>query len=211
MEKRTFKDAIYGDIARLVRGMSNAHRLEILDLLANGPKSVEQIANETAISAANASQHLQVLKGADLVTSRREGNFIFYALANVEVYRSWQAIRELGITQAPRVRMVLDKYRESLGSNKSITLQDLVGMENYYLVDVRPVEEYAAGHLPGATSIPIWMLSERLAELPKDQMIVTYCRGPFCTYADEAVRLLHQAGLQAIRLEENFIDYDLQD
>ena len=209
MEKRIFKDAIYGDLARLVRGMCNPHRLEILDLLANGPKSVEQIASEAALTVANASQHLQVLKGAELVTTRRDGNFIFYTLANFDVYRSWQAIRNLGITRVPRIQFTLQQYRQELESAQSLTLRDLKLREDYCLLDVRPVEEFSAGHLPGAISIPVESLPDRLDELPADILIVTYCRGPFCTYADEAVRILKEAGRRAVRLEENVYDYEL--
>ncbi len=209
MEKRVFKDTIYGDLARLVRGMCNPHRLEILDLLANGPKSVEQIASEASLSVANTSQHLQVLKGADLVRTRREGNFIFYTLANFEVYRSWQAIRNLGMSRIAKVQMTLQQYRQELDSELSFTLKDLKSRENYCLLDVRPAEEFSAGHLPGAISIPVESLPDRLHELPADALIVTYCRGPFCTYADEAVRILKKAGLQAVRLEESVYDYEL--
>lgn len=206
MEKRLFKDRIYTAIAGQSKAFSNPNRLEIIDLLANGEKSVEQIAAHSAISIANASQHLQVLKSARLVKSRRAGNFIFYSLNGGKAYAAWKAIRDLAMDQEPMVQLTLQEFRGEMGHKTrffypSPSLQDKV----LYL-DVRPSDEFSGGHLEDAYSIPIQELSTRLAELPRDKTIIAYCRGPFCTYADEAVQLLNAKGFNALRMEESYLD-----
>ena len=190
MEKRAFKDSIYSAIAGLTKAFGNANRLEILDLLANGEKTVEQIATQTAITVANASQHLQVLKNARLVKTRREGNFIFYNINGRKAYAAWQALRDLALAE-------------------SHNLENLPKLEQVLLLDVRPPDEFAAGHLKNAVSIPIEELPLRLGELPRHLTIITYCRGPFCTFADEAVQLLKAEGFNAVRLEETYLDHKL--
>ncbi|MBL7791362.1 MAG: metalloregulator ArsR/SmtB family transcription factor [Saprospiraceae bacterium] len=209
MEKRAFKDSIYTAIAGLTKAFSHANRLEILDLLANGEKTVEQIAGQTAISVANASHHLQLLKNSKLVKTRREGNFIFYTLNGQKVYAAWKALRDLATEQEPAVQMTLYRFRKQAGSPQSRSLEDLPGSSEAFFLDVRPADEFAAGHLPEARSIPIEELPERLGELPRHKVIIAYCRGPFCTMADEAVQLLKANGFDALRLEESYLDYML--
>jgi DNA-binding transcriptional ArsR family regulator/rhodanese-related sulfurtransferase len=222
MEKRTFKDSVYTAIAGLAKAFGHANRLEILDLLANGEKTVEQIAVQTAITVANASQHLQILKNARLVKSRREGNFIFYTLSGSKAYAAWKALRELALEAEPAVQITLQQYRREAGSPESLKLEDLErlrgdtfqkgvssGTEKALLLDVRPSDEFAAGSLPGAVSIPIAELPQRLGELPRHRRIVAYCRGTFCTLADEAVQLLRANGFDAVRLEETYLDFKL--
>ncbi len=210
MEKRAFKDSIYTSIAGLTKAFSHANRLEILDLLANGEKTVEQIAVQTSISVANASQHLQLLKNARLVKSRREGNFIRYSLNGRKAYAAWKALRDLAIEQEPAVQVTLRQFRQEAGSPQSRTLENLPGSDRSLLLDVRPADEFAAGHLPDARSIPIEELPERLDELPRHKTIIPYCRGAFCTYADEAVQLLKANGFDAVRLEETYLDHKLR-
>ncbi len=220
MEKRVFKDSIYTAIAGLTKAFGNANRLEILDLLANGEKTVEQIATQTAITIANASQHLQLLKNARLVKARREGNFIFYTINGRKAYAAWQALRDLALEAEPAVQVTLYQYRQEAGSPESMKLEELenrgdtfqkgVTSKGTLLLDVRPPEEFASGSLPGAVSIPIEQLSERLNELPRHLTIITYCRGPFCTFADEAVQLLKASGFDAVRLEETYLDHKLK-
>lgn len=207
MEKRVFKDNIYTAIAGLTKAFGHANRLEMLDLLANGEKTVEQIATLTAITVANASQHLQVLKAARLVTSRREGNFIFYTINGTTAYAAWKALKKLALEMEPAVQVVLQQYRTAMGSPENVTLDTLPNEAHRLLLDVRPAEEFAAGHLPNALSIPIAELPQRLSELPRHKTIVAYCRGIFCTFADEAVQLLRSNGFKAVRLEETFLDY----
>ncbi len=209
MEKRAFKDSAYAAIAGVAKAFSHANRLEIIDLLANGEKTVEQIATQTAISAANASQHLQVLKSARLLKSRRAGNFIYYSLNGTMAYAAWKALRDLAMEQEPALQVVLRQYRREMGGQQGLRTHDLPKMKEALLIDVRPADEYAAGHWPDALSIPIDALSRRLDELPRDKIIIAYCRGPFCTFADEAVQLLQDNGFDAVRLEEGYLDMAL--
>ncbi len=204
MEKRIFKDNIYTAIAGLTKAFSSPNRLEIIDLLANGEKSVEQIAAQTAITVANASQHLQVLKTARLVKTRREGNFIYYALSGRKAYTAWKAIRDLAMEQEPAVQMTLRQFRQEAGNTASLSYETMPLNDRVLFLDVRPADEFDAGHLEHASSIPITELAERMDELPRDKMIIAYCRGPFCTYADEAVQLLNANGFRAVRLEEGY-------
>lgn len=207
MEKRAFKDTIYNTIAGLTKGFGHANRLEILDLLANGEKTVEQIATQTAISVANASQHLQILKTARLVNTRRDGNFIFYSLNGAKAHAAWKALRDLALEVEPATQAILQAYRQSAGNPESLRLSALPDRKQILLLDVRPAGEFAAGHLPDACSIPIDELALRLGELPHDKTIIAYCRGIFCTFADEAVLLLRANGFRAVRLEEGILDY----
>jgi DNA-binding transcriptional ArsR family regulator/rhodanese-related sulfurtransferase len=209
MEKRIFKNDIYTAIAGMSKAFSNPNRLEIIDLLANGEKSVEQIAGQTAITVANASQHLQVLKNARLVSTRRKGNFIYYALNGHKVYAAWKAVRDLAIAQEPFVQITLQQFRQEIGSTASVSFATQPENEKVLYLDVRPVDEFAAGHLSMAHSIPITELQGRMSELPRDKTIITYCRGPFCTYADEAVQLLKANGFTALRMEEGYFDVRL--
>jgi len=209
MDKRAFKDTIYTAIAGITKAFSNPNRLEIIDLLANGEKTVEHIAIQTAITVANASQHLQVLKAARLVRSRREGNFIFYALNGKKVYVAWQALRDLALEQEPAVQVTMQQFRQKLAKPDEQARQNLRTATGVLYLDVRPADEYAAGHLPEALSIPMEELADRLEELPRDKTIIAYCRGPFCTYADEAVQLLHAHGFRAVRLEAGYLDIQL--
>jgi DNA-binding transcriptional ArsR family regulator len=169
MEKRAFKDDIYTAIAGLTKAFGNANRLEILDLLANGEKTVEQIATQTAITVANASQHLQLLKNARLVKARREGNFIFYTISGRKAYAAWQALRDLALEAEPAVQVTLRHYRQETGSPDSRTLDTLPSSERALLLDVRPSDEFAAGHLPLPTVVG------RSAHSP---MTLCNCSGP---------------------------------
>ena len=209
MEKRTFKDNIYTAIAGMTKAFSSPNRLEIIDLLANGEKTVEQVAVQTAISVANASQHLQVLKNARLVKSRRAGTFIWYSLNGPAACAAWKALRDLALEQEPAVQVTLRQFRQAMDSPGSVSYETRPANEQVLFLDVRPPDEFAAGHLPDARSIPVDELPERLAELPRDKTIIAYCRGPFCAYADEAVQLLRANGFQAIRLEESYLDIQL--
>lgn len=206
MEKRAFKDSAYTAIAGVAKAFSHANRLEIIDLLANGEKTVEQIAMQTAISVANASQHLQVLKNARLLKSRRDGNFVYYSLNGPLAHAAWQALRDLAMEQEPALQVVIQQFRREMGGIQSLSLPQLPGTAGALLLDVRPAGEYAAGHWPDALSIPIDTLHQRLDELPRDKVIIAYCRGPFCTFADEAVQLLRANGFDALRLEEGYFD-----
>jgi rhodanese-related sulfurtransferase len=213
MEKRAFKAGVYGGIAQMTKALSNPHRLEVLDLLAQGEKTVEAIAEEINASVANASQHLQVLKQARLVSTRKQGHFVFYSLANPSVFQAWQALRALSIRQLPDVERVVQDFRTERNTLEEISIEELVGRlkaDQVLLLDVRPTEEYQAGHIPKAVSIPPGNWEQHLKGLPQDKDVVAYCRGPFCVFADEAVSYLKSRGYRATRLEEGFPDWKLR-
>ncbi|MBS1508511.1 MAG: ArsR family transcriptional regulator [Bacteroidetes bacterium] len=213
MNKRQFKDGVYSELAKITKSLANPHRLEIIELLAQGDCPVEQIAEQTHLSVANASQHLQVLKAAQLVDVDRKGNFIHYKLANENVFQTWKALRELGVERIAAVEKLVKDFRKSKFDFVSVTIDELVkkiDTGRVTLVDVRPESEYKKGHIADAISIPHDQLSQRLKELPKRTEIIAYCRGPFCVFADEAVALLRKAGYKASRLEEGFPDWKLQ-
>ena len=213
MNKREFKDSVYAELARITKSMANPHRLEIIELLAQGEYSVEQIAGQINLTIANASQHLQVLKQAQLVDINRKGNFIYYKLANSNVFKTWRALRELGVERIATIEKLVKDFRRSKFDFESVTINELIEKiesGEVTILDVRPESEYKQGHITNAISIPMEELSKRLRELPKRNEIVAYCRGPFCVYADEAVALLTKAGYKASRLEEGFPDWKLQ-
>lgn len=210
MNKREFKTRVYNELAQITKAMANPHRLEIIELLAQGDYSVEQISLQTDLSIANASQHLQVLKSAQLVDVTRNGTFIYYRLANANVFKTWKALRELGVERIASIEKLVKDFRQSKSKTDSLTIDSLtkkLKAGKITILDVRPENEFNAGHIPNAVSIPIEQLEKRLKELPKRNEIVAYCRGPFCVYADEAVALLNKAGYKATRLEEGFPDW----
>jgi rhodanese-related sulfurtransferase/DNA-binding transcriptional ArsR family regulator len=214
MNKRKFKDKVYSELARITKSMANPHRLEIIELLAQGEFSVEQIAAQTHLSIANASQHLQVLKGAQLVEINRQGNFIYYRLSNANVFKAWQGLRELGVERIEAIEKAVREFRKSKVDFQTVTIDELIEKleaGKVTILDVRPESEYKQGHIANAISIPIDELSKRLKELPKRNTIVAYCRGPFCVFADEAVAILAGAGFKVTRLEEGFPDWKLKE
>jgi rhodanese-related sulfurtransferase len=210
MNKREFKDSVYQELARITKALANPHRLEIIELLAQGDYSVEQLSIQTNLSIANASQHLQVLKTAQLVDITRSGNFIHYRLANQNVFKAWKALRELGVERMATIEKLVKDFRQSKFRFESVTIDELVrkiASGKVTILDVRPEMEYANGHIPNSLSIPFNQLARRLKELPKRTEIIAYCRGPFCVFADDAVALLSKAGYKARRLEEGFPDW----
>jgi rhodanese-related sulfurtransferase/DNA-binding transcriptional ArsR family regulator len=209
-DKRAFKNQLYEQFARIGKALSNGHRLELLEVLAQGEHSVEMLAQETGMSVANASQHLQVLRAAQLVDVRREGVYIYYRLADEQVFTLWQTMRQVGEARIAEIDRIVDTYlhdRNQLQPIGAAELLQRLAEDNIILLDVRPVEEYAAGHLPNARSIPVTELEARLSELPQDREIVAYCRGPYCVFADEAVTLLRTNGYSARRLEQGLPDW----
>lgn len=213
MNKRQFKDKVYSELARITKSMANPHRMETIELLAQGEFSVEQIAEQINVPIANASQHLQVLRNARLVEINRQGNFIFYRLSNDNVFKAWKALRELGVERIAAIEKVVKEFRKSKFDFETVTIDELIeklDSGKVTILDVRPESEFNQGHIASAISIPIEELSKRLKELPKRTEIIAYCRGPFCVYADEAVALLTKAGYKANRLEEGFPDWKLQ-
>lgn len=213
MDKRTFKDSIYQQLEQMIKALANSHRLEILELLAQGSYSVEEIANQTDMSVANTSQHLQVMKRVQLVESRRDGVTMYYQLGSDQVYRAWKALRDLGMKQNAELVRTLQTFRESRDAMEALTTAGLfqkMSDEQVKIIDVRPEREYKEGHIASAQSIPVDQLEARLKELPQNDEIVVYCRGPFCVFADDAVRLLKSKGYNVKRLEEGYPDWALE-
>jgi rhodanese-related sulfurtransferase len=207
---RRFKDAIYEQLARLGKATSAPKRLELLDLLCQGPRTVEALAEQAAISVANASQHLQVLRAARLVEGEKKGLYVEYRLADDDVCRFFLALRGLAEARLAEVQKVTREYLESRGAMEPIEGDELlrrVRKGEVTVLDVRPPEEYRAGHIPGALSIPVGELRARLEELPRDREIVAYCRGPYCVMAIEAVELLRKKGFRAQRMEQGAVDW----
>jgi rhodanese-related sulfurtransferase/DNA-binding HxlR family transcriptional regulator len=205
-----FKIPLYEQFARVAKSLANAHRLELVDVLAQGERRVDDLAREAHLSVANTSQHLQNLRRNGLVESRREGTAIYYRLADERVFRLWQAIREVGEVRLAEIDVLVRTFlvdRGDLEAMDALSLQQRLGDEDLIVLDVRPGEEHQAGHIPGARSIPVGELASRLSELPADKTIVAYCRGPYCVFADEAVALLRQQGYQAVRLAEGLPDW----
>jgi rhodanese-related sulfurtransferase/predicted transcriptional regulator len=208
--KRTFKGQLYEQFARLGKALAHGRRLELLDLLAQGEHTVEDLAREMAMSVASASQHLQVLRAARLVEVRREGLYAHYRLADERVFRLWQALRDLGEERLAEIDRVVQTFLRDRQTLEAISAQELrqrLREGNAVVLDVRPEAEYRAGHIPGARSLPIAELQARLRELPKSREIIAYCRGPYCVFADEAAALLKASGYRVRRFEEGFPDW----
>jgi rhodanese-related sulfurtransferase len=208
--KRHLKTLLYEQFARMGKALANAHRLELLDLLSQGERTVEALAEETGMSMGNASQHLQVLRAARLVESRRVGVSIYYHLASDHVSHLWLALRTCGKHHLTEVDHLVRTFLQDRASLQPVTIDELreaLQEERVILLDVRPQEEYQAGHLPQARSVPVAELEARLWELPQDREIVAYCRGPYCVFADEAVALLRAHGHPARRLQEGLPEW----
>jgi rhodanese-related sulfurtransferase/DNA-binding transcriptional ArsR family regulator len=207
---REFKDRLFGQFARVGKALASPKRLEIVDLLAQGERTVEEIARETDMSVASASQHLQALKGARMVEARREGLYAHYRLADEDVFRTWQAIRALGESRLAEVDRVVETYladRDALEAVDVMELMERLSDGSVVVLDVRPEEEYRAGHIPGARSVPVEKLEAYLEKIPKNREVVAYCRGPYCVFSDEAVALLSSRGYRAKRLAEGLPDW----
>src|SRR5260221_9573471 len=209
-QKRAFKNQLYEQFARIGKALRGAYRLELLEVVAQGEHSVEALAQETGMSIANASQHLQVLRAAQPVEVRREGVYIYCRLADERVFSLWQAMREVGEARIAEIERIVQTYlheRTLLQPISAAELRQRLSEGDVILLDVRPVEEYQASHLPGALSMPVPDLEARLPELPREKEIVAYCRGPYCVFADEAVALLQANGYNARRLEQGLPDW----
>ena len=207
-----FKSELYSEFARIGHTLAHPKRLELLDLLAQCESSVEALANGLGLSIASTSQHLQILKTAKMVNTRRKGTYVFYRLGSDAVYQLVASLRTLAHQRLSEVEVVLERhlgqreFREDLAITE---LLQLVKEEKVSLIDVRPEAEFKAGHLPGAKSIPIEQLEQNLKQLPKNREVVAYCRGRYCIFADEAVVLLKNKGYKAWRLAQSPMDWHL--
>ncbi len=213
MTDRATKEALFDGFADVAKELSNGRRAEIVDVLANGERSVESLASEVHQSIANTSQHLQILKSAGLVTPRRNGTFVYYRLSSPDVIAFWRALQ--GIARQTRgdiERLVREYLGDDDDDVEELTKEELwrrvKRKDKLVVLDVRPREEYDAGHIPGAVSIPLEELKKRIKELPKSKQIVAYCRGPLCALAPEASRYLKTKGYRVKRLVEGAPDWE---
>jgi rhodanese-related sulfurtransferase len=211
MTDRASKEALFDEFARVAKSLASGRRAEIVDVLANGERSVERLAAEIRLSVANTSQHLQILKNAGLVTTRRNGTFIYYRLASPSVVGLWRSLQSIARESRGDVERLVHEY---LGEDEIEELtkdelwKRLQRKDKLVVLDVRPEEEYEAGHIPGAISIPLEELQKRLRDLPKSKQIVAYCRGPLCALAPQATRYLKSKGYRVKRLSEGAPEWE---
>ena len=205
------KAELFDQFARIGGALASGRRIELLDVLTNGERTVEVLAGEVHLSVANASRHLQVLKEARLVVSRREGNHVVYRLAADEVYAFCAALRSLATSRLGEVERLVAAYIGTRDELEAVTRDELRRRldagDDLLILDVRPGDEFQAGHLPGAISVPLQELERRLDRLPRDRRIVAYCRGPYCALAPEAVAVLRGHGFDARRLEDGLPEW----
>jgi rhodanese-related sulfurtransferase/DNA-binding transcriptional ArsR family regulator len=209
MAHREFKKHIYPEFARIAQALASDKRLELVDLLAQAPRHVEALAEETAMSVANVSQHLQILRNAHLVEADRSGNKVVYRLCGGDVLQLWLRLRAVAERRLPEVQRIVEQFAVD-GAGQPLAhgrLAAELGAGAFTLLDVRPSIEFDSGHIPGAISIPPDELADRLGELPRGRPIVAYCRGSYCLFADDAVALLRSHGFEAYRLEGGWSEW----
>ena len=207
---RQFKNALFHQLARATKAMASPRRLELIDLLAQGERSVQELAGLSGMSVANTSRHLQELRAAVLVKVQRRGVRSYYALSDDAVFRMWQAVRDFGQRQFAEIDRLVGTFlseRDQLEGVRAGELLRRIRRDEVIVLDVRPAAEFESGHIRGAHSIPVEELKRRIAELPRKREVIAYCRGPFCVYADEAVAELRRRGFKARRLDVGFPDW----
>jgi rhodanese-related sulfurtransferase len=207
---RAAKDALFDGLASVAKALGSGRRAEIVDVLAQGGRSVEDLAAEISQSVANTSHHLQILLRGGLVTTRREGTRIHYSLAHRRVAELWAAVRDVAGTQVAELDQLATTYLGNRSALDTISRDELAGRlrdGDVVVLDVRPEPEFLAGHIAGAVSLPIEEITRRLRTIPRDKQVVAYCRGPYCVYADDAVRTLRSGGYQAARLDDGFPEW----
>jgi rhodanese-related sulfurtransferase len=207
---RKAKDDLYDAFASVAKALGSGRRAEIVDLLAQGERSVEQVAAEIDQSVANTSHHLRALADAGLLQSRRDGQRIIYRLTSDRVAELWAALRDVAATHVADIDVLTDAYlgaRDQIHEVTADELADRLDRGRAVVIDVRPTLEYAAGHIAGARSIPIDQLDDAIDALPRSREIIAYCRGPYCVYADDAVRLLRDKGFKARRLDTGYPEW----
>ncbi len=210
MSHRALKDPLYAQFARIGHAVANAKRIELLDLLSQGEKTVEMLAEQSATPIKNASAHLRVLRQARLVETRRDGTYVHYRLAGDDVFRFVRDLESLGRNRIAEVEQVATLYIDGRDELEPVSIKELrrrMREGDVTVIDVRPEEEYLAGHIPGALSIPVAQLKRRLGEVPKRKDVVAYCRGPYCVYSVEAVGILRKHGYRARRANEGLPDW----
>ena len=207
---RRFKDQIYEHLGRIGKALSSPKRLELLDLLSQGPRTVEVLAAEASLNLGNASKHLQVLRAARLVDADKRGLYVTYRVGGEAVTQFFRSLRLLAEERLVDIKDIAHRYLEGRQGMEAVDRKQLLKRARegtVTVLDVRPEEEYVAAHIPGAVSIPLGELRRRLKDLPRNQDIVAYCRGPYCVLAIKAVDLLRKKGFRAIRLEDGIPDW----
>jgi rhodanese-related sulfurtransferase/predicted transcriptional regulator len=207
---REFKDRLYGQFARIGKALSSPHRLEMLELLAQSERTVDSLATEIGLSLANASQHLQVLRQAALVENRKGGVFVYYRPAGTEVFELSRVLRTVAEGRLAELERLVREHFGDRDDAEAVSMAELIKRgrsRQVVILDTRPASEYVAGHIPGAISVPVGDLKQRLRQLAKGKEYVAYCRGPYCVYADRAVELLRSRGRRARRLLEGFPEW----
>ena len=210
MDRRSAKTALFDSLALVAQALGNGRRAEIVDVLAQGERSVEELAGEISQSVANTSQHLHVLARAGLVRSRREGTRVFYRLASDRVAELWAAVRDVAVRHVAEVSVLADEYlgeRDGVEQLTAVELEQRLARGDVVVLDVRPEPEFRSGHIVGARSAPLPALEELAARLSRRREVVAYCRGPYCVYADDAVRMLRERGFKARRLDVGFPEW----
>jgi rhodanese-related sulfurtransferase/DNA-binding transcriptional ArsR family regulator len=210
MSSQSPKQALFAQFAAVAKTLGHAHRLELLEQLAQGERSVEVLAQRTSLSIANASQHLQHMRRAGLVTSRRDGKFVFYRLADDAVLDLLASLRRIAERNVAEVARVVRNYFDARDALEPVSRKELMKRMrggSVMVLDVRPEDEFALGHLPGAINVPLHALKKRLSEFDKSQEIVAYCRGPYCVLSYEAVAALRAKGFKARRLEDGLPEW----
>ena len=213
MKGREFKDAMYDGLAKMLKSISNPARLEIIEMLSQGEKSVEGIVQATNLTIANASQHLQVLKNNNIVKARKEKQYVYYSLVNDEFLSLYQHVIKYAVHEIAELEKIMNRQREDNKSLNAVNLNELetmIGNENVLLLDVRPSVEFEFGHITGAVSIPMNELMTHLKDFSKEKEIIAYCRGPFCVLADEAVKMLSELGYNVRRLDEGYPEWKIK-
>jgi rhodanese-related sulfurtransferase/DNA-binding transcriptional ArsR family regulator len=210
LENRAFKDRLYDQLARIGKAIANPHRIEMLELLAQGGRTVESIAEETSVSMANASQHLQALRAAGLVESRKDGLFVHYRLADDGVFDLSRVLRTVAERRLAEMDRLVHEALAERDDVEPVSMRELLARlraGDVVVLDTRPASEFAAGHIAGAISVPVDELQKRLSKLPKRGELVAYCRGPYCVYADRAVQMLRKSGRRARRMAGGFPEW----
>jgi rhodanese-related sulfurtransferase/DNA-binding transcriptional ArsR family regulator len=207
---REFKDALYAQFARIGHALASPKRIELLDLLGQGEKTVEMLAEQVATPIKNTSAHLRVLRQARLVETRRDGTYVYYRLADDDVFRLLRALETLGHSRLADVQHVVRLYLDGHDQLEPVTFKELrrlIREDDVTILDVRPAAEFEAGHIPGALSVPVPELKRRLREIPKGREVIAYCRGQYCVYSLEAVTLLRKHGYRARRAHQGLPDW----
>jgi rhodanese-related sulfurtransferase len=210
MPGRAAKDELFDALSAVAKALGHGRRAEIIDLLNQGERSVEEIADQIDQSVANTSHHLQQLLRAGLLSTRRDGTRIWYSLASPRVGELWAAVRDVAAEHVHQIDELATAYLGDRSKLETVTRDELrqrLRRGDVVVLDVRPEPEFVSGHVVGAVSVPIGELSRRLREVPKERMVVAYCRGPFCAYADEAVRMMSRRGYRAARLEDGYPEW----